>query len=257
MEDRKQSLRAVVARRFLSSDLPLLVYGVMGFTIAVLIGLRSYAPDFTLNMISELLGAAFTLFIIDTLLVRSKSRRWKIVQGQVDYLIARTSNRLRDGIATRVFRFRPQIDPDVGEDENLASIRGQRAALFDELCALDPASLETRIDAGELFSERSYDYLNEKAEDVWSILNMKYSEYLAPELVSMLMDLHSALKDSAGHIRQYLKADRFTDEDDRSYYHQIGAQGITVSLSVVMRIINRLKKEGYSEAAPLTAPANA
>lgn len=255
MEDRKQSLREKVAKRFLSSDLPLLVYGVMGLTIAILFALRSFAPDLSLNMISELLGAAFTLFIIDSLLVRSKTKRWKIVQRQVDYLIARTSNRLRDGIATRVFRFRPEIDPGADEEENLAAVRRQRAELFDELCTLEPESLEGRIDAGELFTDRTYDYLNEKAEDVWSILNMKYSEYLAPELVSMLMDLHSALKDSAAHIRQYLKADRFTDETDRSYYRHIGEQGIAVSLSIAMRVVNRLKKEGYSEAAPLTASA--
>ncbi|TVQ76278.1 MAG: hypothetical protein EA380_08995 [Phycisphaeraceae bacterium] len=251
-----ETLREKFSRRFLSSDMPIIVYAVMAGSIVAVWSAQAIAPDLAMNLFSELLGAAFTLFIIDTLLVRTKARRWKVVSRQIDYLIARTGNRLRDGMATRIFRFVPDIDPEADKHTNLASIRRQRETLFNELSVLSESELEQRIDENEVFSERMYEYLNEKAEDIWDILNMKYSEYLAPELVSLLMDLHTNLRDTAAHIRQYRKADRFTDEIDKQYYRGIGAKGITLTLKAMLDLVNQLKNAGYSEAAPIAAAGN-
>lgn len=256
MDKPAETLREKFARRFLSSDMPIIVYAVMAGSIVAVWSAQAFAPDLALNLFSELLGAAFTLFIIDTLLVRTKARRWKIVSRQIDYLIARNGNRIRDGIATRIFRFVPDIDPDADKLTNLTSIRQQRERLFNELSTLDAPELEQRIDADEVFSERMYEYLNEKAEDIWDIINMKYSEYLAPELVSLLMNLHTNLKDAAAHIRQYRKADRFSDEIDKQYYRNIGAKGITITLKAMLDLVNELKNAGYSESAPLAPASN-
>jgi len=245
------TLRAKIARRLQISELPLVVYGAMAFALIGLALLRDRAPDLSMNLISELLGAAFTLFIIDSLLVRSKAKRWKLVHVHIDYLIARSTNRLRDGMATRFFAFTPSLAAGASDLENLASVRTQRGTLFDDLLTLDETGFRSRLNKQEVFTERSYGYLNEKAEDVWDILNMKYSEYLAPELVSLLIRLHTNLKDSAANIMQYRKAERFESESDRVYYHSIGERGFAVSLREVVEIVVELKNQGFSEPANL------
>lgn len=248
-----RDLRAKIARRIQSSELPLVVYAAMALTLCGLALIRNRAPDLSLNLISELLGAAFTLFIIDSLLVRSKARRWRVVRHHIDYLIARNTNRLRDGIATRFFSFTPTIDAGADEHANLRSIRLQREAFYTDLLSIEADSLRERINEGELFSERGYGYLSEKAQDVWDILNMKYSEYLAPELVSLLIRLHTNLKDASANILQYRKAERFSTDTDRAYYHSIGEQGIALNLRAIVEILVDLKNAGYSEAASITS----
>ncbi|HEX8548793.1 MAG TPA: hypothetical protein VF691_17645 [Cytophagaceae bacterium] len=88
------------------SETPSIVYIAIAVGIAVSLGLRFYDKDLSLNILSEIIGAAFTLFVIDVLLVRSKTKRWQIVQKHIDYLIGRTVNRIRDGVATRAFAFK-------------------------------------------------------------------------------------------------------------------------------------------------------
>lgn len=244
-----QSLKKRIVRRLARSDVPLIVYAAMALTMVLVWSARSRFPDLSLNLVSELLGAAFTLFIIDTLLVRSKTRRWRIVADQIDYLIARTTFRLRDGLATRAFGFVPQIDGGRSRAESAAGIREQRARFFEALARASEAELEARLDHQELFSDRMYAYLDEKAADVWAILNMKYSEYLEPELVSMLMGLHGCLKDTAANIRQYRKSERVSEPDDQAYYRELGVRGAVLSLKGAIEQLIALKEAGYSAPA--------
>lgn len=102
-------------------------------------------------MFFELLGAAFTLFIIDVLLVRSKTKHWKIVQDDFDYLIARKINRLRDGIATRAFNFKSILKPNVSDEESLSFIRKQRAVFLQELVESSREKIAKRVNETEIF----------------------------------------------------------------------------------------------------------
>lgn len=146
---------------------------------------------------------AFTLFIIDVLLVRSKGKRWKIVQEDVNYLISRGVNRLRDGVSYRAFNFESTTD-------SLSDFRNQRAIFLTQLDALKTADLTDKLNEKILFTEESYDFFNERAADFWEIINMKYSEYLSPILVSQLINLHTSLKDLCAHINQYRKSEQAT-----------------------------------------------
>lgn len=234
----KLSLRAQLDKRIFSkTDIPLMVYLCVFIAIGVCWLLRVY-NDLFVDFMIELLGAAFTLFIIDVLLVRSKNKRWKIVRDDIDYLISRGINRLRDGLATRVFQFHPDVDLD---------IVAQRREFLEGLEGLPNHALQARFNEQELFSSESYAYFNERAEDLWSILNMKYSEYLPPVLVSQLITLHISLKDLGSHIRQFRKADRFAE--DKEYYQTIATKGMADSLSAVLTLVNILQREGYSESA--------
>lgn len=244
------NLRKKISRRISQSEIPIIVYIVILGSIAILWRLRIYHEDIALNFLAELFGAAFTLFIIDVLLVRSKTKRWKSVREEVNYLISRNVNRLRDGISIRAFSFSPVIDQESDEIQSLKIIREQRNEFLNEIGLLNEKELIGRLNKNEFFTEVSYEYFNEKADEIWSILNIKYSDYIHPELVSILINLHIHLKDLCGHIRQYRKIERFPNE--RGYYSAIGIKGVSVSMFKIIIILNRLKQEGYSEAASLT-----
>lgn len=246
---RKAKLRSVIYRSLFKTDIPLIVYGVVLLSMILLWRYRHLNEDLALDFFSELFGAAFTLFIIDVLLVREKRKRWKTVRSDLDYLIARNVNRMRDGLASRIFSFRPLIGLDKANDKGLAVIIEQRSALFDELATLSQSELMARINEKELYSEASYDYFNEKANDLWELINVPYADFFHPELVSYIVQLHINIKDLCGHIRQYLKGDNAGD--DIAWFRSIGSQGASVSLSKIINILNTLKNEGYSEAASL------
>ncbi|RUO26513.1 hypothetical protein CWE09_07340 [Aliidiomarina minuta] len=241
----KHRLTAVLSR----SEIPLVVYLVIFLTMALLWIFQTIHEELTLGLFTELLGAAFTLFIIDTLLVRAKSKRWKMVRTHVDYLIARNVNRLRDGIATRVFGFNPGIDVALSQTAMIKVIRGQRAELLNKLERSGESDVLHGVDERTVFSEDVYTYFNEKADDLWEIINMKYSEYMEPELVSLLMRLHTQMKDTCAHIRQYRKGEIFSQSE--AHYHQVGRLGLSVSMHEIIRILNTLKENGYSEPPSL------
>lgn len=250
MKEKFTPLRQKLHNKLLTEwNTPIVIYIAVFIGILGSLALSTYHPDLSLNLVSEILGAAFTLFVIDFLLVKTKTKRWIIVREHIDYLIARTVNRLRDGISTRVFSFVPSLLDDVSEEEVIANTRAEREALFQELVELDIPQLSERI-SSELFTEDNYEYFNEKADDIWSILNMKYSEYLAPPLVSLLIELHTNLKDVGGHIRMYNKSKRFPSE--KEYYQSAGKEGAAGSFKKILRVVIRLKQEGYSQLAKAT-----
>lgn len=231
------------------TEIPIVVYAAIFLTMALLWIFQNLHPDVTLGFFTELMGAAFTLFIIDTLLVRSKAKRWKIVQEHVDYLVARDVNRLRDGLAVRIFGFDPVISEARSEDQ-VNDVREQRAQLLSEMEAKSPGELASHLWKEGLFAESTYSYLNEKAGDLWGVLNMRYSEYMDPELVSTLIRLHTHTRDLCGHIRQYGRATVFPH--DAEYYQTIGIQGASVSMGEILKLVNDLKRRGYSRTASIS-----
>ncbi len=229
---------------WMNTHIPWVVYSAILLAALFLWWYSSINQDFALDLLSELIGIAFIVFILDTLLVRTKTKRWKIVQDNVDYLISRTVNRLRDGISTRFFDFKPEIE-GLSHEKLEDFIRDERAAFLNELEEKSPEIFEKRINKDELFSEAAYEYLNEKAEDIWDIINMKYSEYLEPELASSLITLHTHLKDTCAHIRQYKKSKKL----QQAYYQEIGLDGVIFSLQKIIEILNNLRESGYSRPA--------
>ncbi len=240
------NLRDEFTKKTKDSEVPIIAYISVLITFLLLFLLREES-ELAADFLPEIFGVVFTLFIIDILLVRSKTKRWKIVRTNIDYLIARNINRLRDGIATRVFNFSPKINHNLSENENFNNSRQQRAVFLSGIEKLDPKSIMNQIDEKEFFCDENYLYFNEKADELWSILNMKYSEYLAPELVSQLIDLCTLLKDVCAHIKQYKKMERFSK--DRAYYRKSSMQGLSLTLKEILELVNILKKEGYSESA--------
>ena len=228
------------------SDTPLIIYiaVVIGACISLIV--RFFDKDLSSNIFSEILGAAFTIFVIDALLVRSKSKRWHIVQEHVDYLIGRTVNHIRDGLSTRVFSFKAELDKNLQEHEVIAAIRKQREIFLNGLSEKNIDELSARIDL-HFFNQENYEYLHEKAEDIWKMINMKYSEFLDPNLVALLIELHTNLLDACAHLRLYQKSERFPQE--KEHYRLAGTRGVAKNMYKIIRIVIKLKKEGYSAGA--------
>jgi hypothetical protein len=245
---KENTLRNKIVRSLLQTNIPIIVYTVVFFTMFMLWRYQAY-NDLAIDFFVELGGAAFTLFIVDVLLVRSKAKRWKVVRDELDYLIARNVNRIRDGISTRIFNFNPAIDETLPENQFLDQLRESRSNFLNEIALLQPEEVIQKINKDEMFSESGYDYFNEKADEIWDILNIKYSDYFHPELASHLISLHLNLKDLCSHIRQYMKSERF--EERRTTFQNIGRRGAAVSLIKIVEQLNMLKNEGFSDIASL------
>ncbi|MCC3144947.1 hypothetical protein LJ207_06395 [Halanaerobium sp. Z-7514] len=246
----EKSLREKLEKKILSkSDIPIIVLLTVLFSFFVIWRLRVYSPDLSLNLFSELIGVAFTLFIIDTLLVRSKNKLWKLVHRDIDYLISRNVNRLRDGIATRIFKFEPDLKSEASFSQNIETISRERADFLAAVDELNTEELLLKIEENDFFNDENYAYFDEKAEDFWEILNMKYSEYLAPELVSELIELHTGLKDLCSAIRQHEKSQILSE--NKEYYQSLGKASAAQSLVMIIERLNQLKEAGYSENAKI------
>lgn len=237
----KPTLRESISNKIFSKyDAPLIVYFSVIIAMIILWRYKDAYDGLAGDFFIELFGIAFTIFIIDVLLVRSKVKRWKIVQEDIDYLISRGVNRLRDGVAYRAFNFESDSD-------DLFDLRRQRAEFLTNLETLSPTDLQEKLNEKDLFSDESYEFFNERATDVWDIVNMKYSEYLSPILVSQLINLHTSLKDLCAQINQYRKSERIKNK--RDFYRKNAITGISYNLDQILKIVNMLKKEGYSESA--------
>jgi len=228
------------------SGTPLIVYLTVILGIVAALMIAPYHDELSLNLVSEIIGAAFIIFVIDVLLVRSKTGQWRVVQEQCEYQIARNVSRIRDGLTFRAFGFRPVIEKGGKNIDQQSNVRAQRDQRLEQLRQMPVDALAAEIKSN-LFSQSNYEYFNEKADEIWNLLNMKHAEFLAPELVAMLMDLHSGLKDICAHIRIFNRAEHFPEE--RDYYERTGIHGAAHTLSDLVDVLVELKEEGYSEPA--------
>ncbi len=223
---------------------PVVIYIAVGLAIVIAIAIKPLHEELSLNLTSEMIAVAFIIFVVNILLVNSKNKQWKIVSNRMDYLIARNVNQIRDGVATFALGFNPELKKDLPVEQAMTEMRSQRDFHFQEWEALSQEEFAERI-ADNLFQDEQLEYFSHRAEQLWSLLNMKYSEYLAPELVSHLMDLHIQLSDLCAHIRSFKKASWFIE--DSFYYQESGRRGAAHNLRTIIGLVSRLKKEGYSE----------
>jgi len=152
------------------------------------------------------------------------------------------------------FNFNPEIDPELTGMNYVNELSEKRSLFLNELVAIDEESVIQKMNEEELFTDQSFDYFNDKANEIWNIVDVKYSDYFHPDLASHLINLHSNLKDLCAHIRQYNKSRRFAGKS--STYRDLGRRGAAVSIVKVVELTNILKKEGFSEAAALVLSEN-
>ena len=141
--------------------------------------------------------------LLDKLINHSNKIKWKVVKDEIDYLISRNINRLRENILSRLFDFNPDvIDGDLDADTIEKHIRQQREEKLEELYAAHPSLLLKFLD--KKFSDKeNIIYFEERSSEIWQYLDMRHSEYLSPDVVHSLIDLYVNVKDLCAHMRIY------------------------------------------------------
>ncbi len=227
---------------------PIGLYLIIAFAMVAGGLLWRYHADFEIDITIELLGAFLTIVIIDQLLLKSKRKRWNLVRDEIEYTLGRTINNLREDVLIRMFDFEPEINSsDKTPEEIDSSIREQKDLYFQTLQDMsDEEILDMMKDE---FLEKGYeDHFYEKAEDIWRLLNTRYSEHFEPELVEELLALNMYLRDTHNNIRFYKRSEDIEeDETDRmDYYERRGGRRIVNSTRKLIESLVKLKKMGYS-----------
>jgi len=233
-------------KSFHLKDRPLGLYVIIAFAIVASGLLWRYHADFEIDITIELLGAFLTIVIIDQLLLKSKRKRWNLVRDEIEYTLGRTVNTLRDDVLRSLFSFEPDLEQTSSENID-DSIRKQKDKRFMELLEMDPEDMLDQID--DDFLEKEYeDYFLEKAEDLWRLLNTRYSEHFDPELVEQLLNLNLHLRDLHSNINFYKRSEETSEngQDRSAYYEKRGGGRIVSSTKDMIKCLVKLKEMGYS-----------
>lgn len=234
-----------------SSRIPIVVYAVLLFAFAVLGVLYFFLPDFSLDLLAELIGAVFILLIVDNLMVRSRAKKWAAVDEEMKYLASRLVFRLRDGVTWRVFGFNPDFDEGSDQNKMMEALREKRQQFMLELENADDAGFDDKLteflqklDNPE-FSQIQYDYFFDRAKEVWDMMDMKYSDFIDAAPAEQLLKLYIHLKDLCSAIK-ILERSRGIIEG-KAFYEESSSDTITLNLKGAVKALNRLKEMGYSE----------
>lgn len=211
------------------------------FLLTMVVGI--IFPDLSLNIIAEIIGAILTLFIIDRLILNDKRKKWLIVKDEIEYLLARVVNRLRQKISEQIFFYKPSFQAkDQKEFEHL--IREDREKWLKNLSAMNDKEL-LKLTNKKIFTGDFNEYFEERAEELWKIMNMKYADYFPPAVVQNVIELVVTLKDLCSYIRIYQK--RKTYKNKNKYYKISGEEGVIFSIRKIINLLIELKRLGYSE----------
>lgn len=222
---------------------PLMVYVILFLAIIGSSYLITRSEGFFEDIMVELIGAVFFILIIDQLLLRSQRKRWRIVKNEIEYILSRTLNILRDDILINMFSYKPVLALDSGDLEAWdASVRQHKTETLEKILQLDTDGLFHAIREDYLLGDYE-DIFQEKAEDLWRILNAKHIEHLAPEEVKLFLALHLHLRDLHTGIRTYQKSSQ--ENDKRDYYRKKGKRGIVHNTRQIIGHLIELRKLGY------------
>lgn len=222
---------------------PLMVYAIMLLAIIGSGYLITHSEGFFDDIMLELIGAVFFILIIDQLLLRSQRKRWRIVKNEIEHILSRTLNILRDDILVNMFSYKPELALDRGDLEAWdVAVRQHKAETLEKILQMGADSLFNAIREDYLF--RGYeDLFLEKAEDLWRILNAKHIEHLAPEEVKLFLALHLHLRDLHAGIKNYQKSSQENDKSE--YYRKKGRHSIIHNTRQIVSNLIELRKLGY------------
>ncbi len=222
-------------------DRPWILYAIIILAFSGAGLLWRIHEGFSIDITIELLGAIFTIVIIDELLVKDKRKRWAVVKNEIEYILARNINVIRDDVLRTMFSFKPDIK-NMGDLDSIEdNIREQKNREFQRILAMKDGEIMGVLKEGYL--KRKYDgYYEVEAEGLWRILNTRYSEHLEPEVVDELLKLHLHMRDLHNNIKLYNRG----KEENRDYYIKKGTREIVYSTRSMIKSLIKLKSMGYS-----------
>ncbi|MCC5924355.1 MAG: hypothetical protein JJT77_11250 [Crocinitomicaceae bacterium] len=236
-------LREQLDKKLISqTDTPVIIFLILFLAIYATTFIKRYDEELSQNLLSELIGAAFIILVVNILLVRSKNKRWKRVNGKVDYLISRFIFRFQDGLALRAFQFK--IEQEEGQIE-LIQWRLQREKFLDEIVNMSSPDDWNALVKNEFYTIENLNYFEEKSHHLWEILNMKYAEYLNPQLIELLMDLYLEMNDLCAHLKAYLR--NIKNYSGQITFANVAKKGVVLNIHNLLILSKQLKDNGYSE----------
>lgn len=224
-----------------------LIYVIVFLFVLVSLLIWIFSRDFWLNLLSEAIWTVFTVVLLDNLINHSNKIKWKIVKDEIDYLISRNINRLRENVLSRLFDFDPDLEDESKDTDTIEKIiRQQRDKKLQELTKIDPQLLLKSLD--KKFSDKeNIIYFDERSAEIWQYLDMRHSEYLSPDVVHCLIDLYVNIKDLCSHMRIYNRWKLFFRKN--TYYIEIATEWIVFNTKNIIALLIKLKKYWYSEPA--------
>ncbi|MFW5953162.1 MAG: hypothetical protein ACOCSJ_03275 [Candidatus Natronoplasma sp.] len=157
------------------------------------------------------------------------------MKDEVEYTLGRTVYPLRDDLLRNLFSFEPELEQTSSQNVE-DSIREQKDQCFEELLQMDPKNMIDQVD-DEFLVEEYDEYFLEKAEDIWRLLNTRYSEHFEPELVEQLLNLNLNLRDLHSNIKFYRRSEE-VDENESAYYEIRGGKRIVSSAKETIKYKN-------------------
>ena len=229
-----------------------MVYLVLFLALIGSAYLITHGDGFFENIMIELIGAVFFIMIIDQLLLKSQRKRWRVVKNEIEYILSRTLNILRDDILANMFAYHPEFSIAGGDLETWeGAIRKQKTKLLEDILQMDADEMIGAIKQSYLLEE--YDNLfQEKAEDLWRILNAKYIEHLAPYEVKLFLALHLHLRDLHAGIKTFQKG--YQESDKREYYRKKGQRSIVHNTRQIVGHLIELRSLGYQPQSLFVDP---
>ena len=145
-----------------------------------------------INIVTEIIGIVFTIFIIEKLLHWNEERLWKKVKNQVYY-------RLGEEIYYIIIDLRNFIDlpPQVtsgavSQEENLDEFRKRKFfESLDYLCCAESISMNEVF--RKIITNGGYGEIYSKREKYLSDIEAKYFRFLTPDILIPLMNLQRRL----------------------------------------------------------------
>ena len=236
-------LREQLDKKLISqTDTPIIIFLILFIAIYATTFIKRYDEELSQNLLSELIGATFIILVVNILLVRSKNKRWRRVNGKVDYLISRFVYRLQDGLALRAFQFK--MTPKE-EQKELVQWRIEREQFLDEILNMSAPDEWNALVKNEFYTVENLNYFEEKSHDLWEILNMKYAEFLNPQLIELLMDLHLEMNDLCAHLKAYLRSTK--NDNTHALFADAAKKGVVLNIHNLLIMSKQLKDHGYSE----------
>ncbi len=227
---------------------PLLGYILLGLALLSSLFLLFFSEGFAENIMVELIGAIFFILIIDQLLLKSERKQWQVVKHEIEYLLSRTLNSLRDDILINMLGFHPKTSYSNNIEETEKSIRKEKDTFLKSILEMKDEKIIDLIKENYLKSIESYDdFFLEKAEDLWRTINNKYSDQFEPEEIKLFISLNLYLRDLNHGLKTYQKSFKFTDK--KEYFQQKGKRNILHNTKEIIETLIELKELGYQPTA--------
>lgn len=223
---------------FKHTNIPLSIYIVLLTSMAFFWWAQKYIPDLSLNIFSELFGTAFTVFIIDIISNQNKEKKFINVKENINDLITRELYIILDGVSFKVLNIKFEIPENDNILNQIVETRAKKHQALFSLTENDFMKLQPYINEEIVNHKDIINYLKNRSDSIWKLINFQYSEFYPPEIVEGLTNVYSSLINLRQAIRQFQKESSIDQRNN--YYNESGKYMISKQTYLLIENIKLL-----------------